>query len=123
MAGTEYEAVDLTDVPTNDLDYYAYELGRLQDVAREMVKTFGSPTEVVTALAAFNEAVPRLRAIRNPLTHADDTARLDTVGRMQALIRYEPNGAVVYLVDPRYEQHDAAESLAATQLVFLRSGL
>lgn len=33
--GQPYEVKDLTSVPENDLDYYAFELGRLQDGARD----------------------------------------------------------------------------------------
>ena len=122
LAGTPYEAVDLTGVPGSDLDYYVYELGRLQDVAREMIKVFDAPPDVVCALDVFDAAVPNLRAARNPLTHASDDARLDDVGWMSAVIRFGPSGQVTYLVDPRYDHHDA-ESLADALLKFLRAKL
>jgi len=120
LANTPYEVVNLTGVPPNDLDYYTYELGRLQDTAREVNKAFGSPQEVVSALSAFEDAVPRLREARNPLTHPSDDARLDDVGSFSALVRLDVGGGVVYLVDPRHEHHDAAERLAAELLRYLR---
>jgi hypothetical protein len=123
LAGEPHEAVDLTSVPPSDLDYYVYELGRLQDVAREMVKVFDQPVEVVEALERFDKAVPKLREARNPLTHASDDARLDDVGSFSAVIRFLDYGKVEYLVDPRYQHHDAAEALADTLLKFLRAGL
>lgn len=121
LEGTPHEVVDLTAVPANDLDYYAYDLGRLQDAARAMIKIFDRPSEVVAALDAFDEAVPRLREVRNPLTHASDDPRLDDVGSFSELVRLRDNGDVVYLVDPRYQHHDAAEALAGALLLFLRA--
>lgn len=115
--------MNLTGVPSNDLDYYAYELGRLQDAAREMLKVFDNPQSVISALTAFEVAVPGLRSARNPLTHASDDARLDDVGWFSALVRLRPDGDVEYLVDPRYGHHDAAETLAEELLRFLRDGL
>lgn len=123
LQGTEHEVVNLTGLPDNDLDYYIYELGRLQDVAREIVKVLGAPAEVVDALAAFDAAVPNLRAARNPLTHASDDPRLDDVGWFSALVRHRSDGSVEYLVDPRYQHHDAAEALADALLSYLRAGL
>lgn len=123
LTGTEYEVADLTNAPSNDLDYYTYELVRLQDAAREVIKRFNAPAEVVTALAAFDAAVPKLRITRNPLTHASDDPRLDDVGWFSALVRFEPDGGVEYLVDPRYLHHDAAEALAEALLEYLRAGL
>jgi hypothetical protein len=123
LGGTPYEAVDLTGVPGNDLDYYVYELGRLQDAAREIIKVFGAPPDVVGALDVFDAAVPHLRAARNPLTHASDDSRLDDVGWMSAVIRLGPSGQVTYLVDPRYGHHDAAEALADALLKSLRAEL
>lgn len=57
LEDSPYEVVNLTDTPDNDLDYYAYELGRLQDAAREMAKVFTNPKEVTEALDAFNAAL------------------------------------------------------------------
>jgi len=123
LEGTEHEVVDLTSVPGNDLDYYIYELGRLQDIAREVIKVFDSPPEIVAALEEFDAAIPKLRSARNPLTHASNDARLDDVGWFSALIRFKDDGGVDYLVDPRYQHHDAAKALAKALLGFLRTGL
>jgi hypothetical protein len=89
LEDSPYEVINLTDTPDNDLDYYAYELGRLQDAAREMAKVFTNPKEVTEALDAFNAALPNLRAARNPLTHPRDNARLDNVAWFSALVRPE----------------------------------
>lgn len=39
LEGTPHEVVNLTGIPDNDLDYYVYELGRLQDAARPQAST------------------------------------------------------------------------------------
>jgi hypothetical protein len=51
----------------NDLDYYVYELGRLQAVGRSVVKAFGAPAELVAAREEFEQAIPHLKGIRDPL--------------------------------------------------------
>ena len=81
LPGTSIEVVDLTadGGRGNDLDYYIYELGRLQDAGREILKAFDRPQKVVDALEAFDDAIPNLCRIRNPLTHTNDTDRLDNV--------------------------------------------
>ncbi|MDQ3676335.1 MAG: hypothetical protein M3401_05955 [Actinomycetota bacterium] len=112
FGGTDHEVTDLTGDPGNDLDYYIYELARLQDLARTISKTFGQPDEIVDALAKFDQAVPNLRGIRNPLTHPSDNSRLDGVAWFDSVVKLLPNGAVEYLVDPRYEHHDAALELS-----------
>jgi hypothetical protein len=115
--------INLTDTPDNDLDYYAYELGRLQDAAREMAKVFTNPKEVRESLDAFNAALPNLRAARNPLTHPSDDARLDNVAWFSALVRLHGNGSVEYLFDPRYGDHDAALALADALTAYLRAAI
>jgi hypothetical protein len=123
LEGSAYEVVNLTGQPGNDLDYYAYELARLQDVAREVIRVFDSPDDVIRALERFEEAVPNLRAVRNPLTHASNDGRLDDVAWFSSLVRLDPAGSVESLLDPRHGDHDAAEELAATLLTYLRAGL
>src|SRR5512143_41995 len=61
-----HEIVDLRGEQGNDLDYYAYELGRLQDLTNTVNKTFDDPEEIVNALTAFEKTVPNLRKSRNP---------------------------------------------------------
>lgn len=120
LEGTPHEAVVFSTDGDNDLDYYVYELARLQDLTREAIKSFGEPQELVDALAAFDAAVPKLREIRNPLTHVKDNAYLDDVAWFDAHIKLNPDGSVEYLVDSRYQHHDAALALGAAVLAYLR---
>ena len=122
MEDTEYEVVDHTDVPGVDLDYYIYELGRLQDVAREVIKVFDSPNVIIRALNDFDESIPNLRRARNPLTHPSDDSRLDDFGWFAALVRLLPNGNVQYLIDPR-DHHQPARDLVEALLSYLRAGI
>lgn len=103
--------IDLRGDSGNDIDYYVFELARLQDLAKEMNKAFGDPPEVTDALAAFEAAIPALRRIRNPLTHPSDDRRLDDVAWFDAVVKLQPGGGVEYLVDPRYGHHEAALEL------------
>jgi hypothetical protein len=114
LPGSTIEVVDLTADRDrgNDLDYYIYELGRLQDAGREILKAFDRPQAVVDALEAFDRAIPNLRRIRNPLTHTDGTDRLDNVTWFSSVVALEGVGQVRDLVDPRYGHHDAALALA-----------
>jgi len=123
LEGQPYEVKDLTGVPDNDIDYYAFELGRLQDSAREMIKVFDSPPELVAALGAFELALPKLRQARNPLTHPSDDARLDRAAWFSAFVNVHPDGSVEYLFDPRYQDHEAALALADTLIAYLRAGI
>lgn len=117
-----HEVVNLTGIPDNDLDYYVYELGRLQDAAREIIRVFDQPAEVVDALAAFDAAVPfEGRGTRSP-THPTTLGSMTSAGSVR-LVRIGSTGDVHYLVDPRYGHHDAAEALAEALFTILRAGL
>lgn len=111
--GESHEFTDLSGTFENDLDYYIYEMGRLRDTAEEMAKPFGHPLEIREALAAFDAVVPELKKHRNARTHPSDDDRLDDVVSMSAAIRLGPvyPGGVTYLVDPRFQHHDAALDL------------
>jgi hypothetical protein len=71
-----------------------------------------SIAEIVDALAKFDQAVPNLHGIRNPLTHPSDDTRLDGVAWFDSVVKLLPNEAVEYLVDPRHQHHDAALELS-----------
>lgn len=76
---------------------------------------------MVDALALFDQAVPHLRSIRNPLTHPSDDNRLDGVAWFDSVVRLLPNGSVEYLVDPRHEHHDAALELIRALGTYLQA--
>lgn len=121
--GTPYEVTDLSGVPTNDLDYYVFELGRLREAGRAIIKAFGKPAEIVEAAEEFKQAIPRMWETRNPLTHPSDDSRLDDVAWFSGLVELKAGGSVEYLVDPRYSHHNAALKFADAMLVYLRAGV
>lgn len=123
LEGTPHETVVFSTDGDNDLDYYVYELFRLRDLTCEAIKAFGKPQELVDARDAFDAAVPKLREIRNALTHTSDDARLDDVAWFDAHIRLNPDLSAEYLVDSRYQHHDAALALGEAVLAYLRRGL
>ena len=119
LEGTPHEVTIFTTDCDNDLDYYVYELVRLQDLTREAITAFDKSQELVDALAAFDAAILKLRELRNPLTHTSDDARLDDVMWFDAHVRLRPDGSVEYLVDARYQHHDAATALGDAVLTYL----
>lgn len=112
---------DLRGAPSQDLDYYIYELARLQDLARKVADVLDEPTIVVDSLAEFDRRIPGLRRIRNPLTHIDGWDRLVGVLWFDSVVEAGPDGSVSYLVDPRYGHHDAALLLVEQLRGFLTS--
>lgn len=52
LEGTPYEVINLTGDVGSDLDYYIYELARLQDTGKSVINVFGQPQVVVDARAA-----------------------------------------------------------------------
>ncbi|PKW17664.1 hypothetical protein [Saccharopolyspora spinosa] len=113
--------MDLRGTPSQDLDYYVYELARLQDLTRAVLRVFDEPEPIKIALAAFDSQIPDLRTIRNQLTHIDGRSRLVNVMWFDSIVELGPNGTVKYLVDPRYRHHDAAIALAAALQDFLEA--
>lgn len=103
-----YEFTDLSSTNDLDLDYYTYDLGRVQDVGRQMLKTFDNPTELVEATDRFNALIPNLRKARNPLTHISDDPRLDKMAWFSNIVNLNPDGSVEYLIDPDGVHQDAA---------------
>lgn len=69
----------------------------------------------------FEAAIPRLREIRNPLTHPNDDEKLDQVGWFSSVVSTGPDGRVSSLVDPRYGHHDAAMAYHAALTSYLRA--
>ncbi|OZD77251.1 hypothetical protein CH260_08445 [Rhodococcus sp. 05-2256-B2] len=112
---------DFTGSPENDVDYYIYELGRLTALAREISNFFKSPTELVTALAQFEREVPKLKQVRNPLTHLDRTARLDRFATFSKAVNIHDDGTIEILIDPIGGAHHAAAlKLSDTCSTYLR---
>ncbi len=107
--------------PGNDLDYYAYELNRLRELGRSVTKVWGEPQDLVDAGAAFDDGIPNLRKIRDPLTHPNDDDRLDNVAWLGALMNLDGDGGVTYLIDPRYNHHDVALEYSRVLIEFLRA--
>lgn len=123
FAGTVHEIVDFSSDVGSDLDYYIFELARLREVARIVIEKFGRPSEIVEALSAFDTALPHLRSIRDPLTHPSGDHRLDDVMWFDSVVKVGPHGSVEYLVDPRYQHHNAAIELSEALSKYLAADL
>ncbi len=121
------EVINRTGDTGNDLDYYVFELARLQDIGTSLAKVFGRALrpqqDLIDAKDAFEASIPRLRELRNPLTHPNDDAKLDNVGWFNSVISLEPDGRASDLVDPRYEHYVAAMAYHTRLTAFLREWL
>lgn len=119
--------VHLTD-PGNDIDFYTFDLGRLQDVAREVMRVFADPVsgkqpvELVEAVKRFDIGVPNLKAFRNALAHPSDDARLDSIVFFSSAKYLDfLTGIAVDLVNPLGAHHDYAMNLCGTLVTFLQN--
>lgn len=121
LPDSQFPVIDLTGDPGNDLDYYIYELARLQDIGKAIIKVFGQPQELVDAQARFEADIPNLRVIRNALTHPNDNDELDEVAWFSSAVKLKPGGGVEELVDPRYEQHEVAIAYHLALATYLRA--
>lgn len=122
VADGPYEVINLTgDNDGNDLDYYIYELARLQDLGKSIIKVFNQPEALVDARAAFEAGIPNLRVIRDPLTHPNDNDELDEVAFFSSVVKLKPDGSVLQLADPRYQQHDEAMAYHSALMSYLRT--
>jgi len=73
-------------------------------VGRSVIKVYDMPQELVDAQAVFNERIPKLKEIRDPLTHPNDNDELDDVGWFSSVGRLGDDGRFESFVDPRYDQ-------------------
>ncbi|MFI5590080.1 hypothetical protein ACIA5G_33885 [Amycolatopsis sp. NPDC051758] len=121
LPDSPHEVIDLTGDDGNDLDYYVYELARLRAVGISIIKIFGQPQELLDAQRSFEASIPHLRDIRNPLTHPNDNDELDEVAFFSAVVKLQSDGSAQYLVDPRYQHHDAAVAYHKALTSFLRT--
>ena len=92
LPGSPFEVINLTGTNDNDLDYYIYELARLQDLGKSIIKVFGQPQELIDARDAFDAGIPNLRVIRNPLTHPNDNDELDGVAFFSSVVYLRSDG-------------------------------
>jgi len=118
---SQFPVIDLTSDPGNDLDYYIYELDRLQDIGKAINKVFGQPQDLFDAQARFEAGIPNLRVIRNPLTHPNDNDALDEVAWFEAAVKLKPGGGFEALVDPGYELHEVAIAYHLALATYLRA--
>ena len=99
LPGLPEQDIAVLQGPGNDLDYYIYELGRLDHVGRAVIRVFGNPPTLVAAAASFSSAIPQFKETRNALTHPSDDAWLDNYATFSSAVKLLPGGGVEQLVD------------------------
>ncbi|HEY0168948.1 MAG TPA: hypothetical protein VGB75_18030 [Jatrophihabitans sp.] len=117
--GSDFEVTNHGANPGTDLDYYIYELGRIRAAGISIIKVFRRPDELVAAQAAFEAGIPKLKDIRDPLTHVNDNDELDEVAWFSNVVNLKPGGRVEGLVDPRHQHHDYAMAYSAALMTYL----
>lgn len=93
----------------HDVSYYAWEAVKIMNIARKV----RGDHRVQAALDAINESAPGLSDFRDAITHPEDNRTADNVLFAAAAVRLQPGLQPEYVVDPRYELHDALEALVS----------
>ena len=104
--GRPDEWVDVTGMPVNDLDYYAFELVRLLKTAQAMQRPFGNPAVLEAAIDEFTVNFPRLLAYRNAITHFADRDDLDNVVVLSAVLEPDDDGKSLRTMLNPLSEHD-----------------
>jgi hypothetical protein len=123
LEGEPFEWVNVSDMHENDVDYYVYEMGRLRAMVKAMERPFGFPTELGEALKGVRRLGPKTQGHSGSSTHPADNDALDRVATFSAAMEFHDDGSVDYLVDPRYQHHDATIALLDVVEAFLRTKL
>lgn len=119
LPGSKIKVRVLDSDKSTDIDYYVYELARLEDIGKSVIRVFGKPPKLVDAQATFDRAIPLLRKARNPLTHPNDNDEMEGFMWFSSLVMDDGYGNTQALVDPRYGQHDAAMAYSKVLTDFL----
>lgn len=112
---------DLRGHAGHDVDYYSWECVRVIKIADKTIKAgLKGRVEVENALALLREGAPLLEEFRHSVTHPEDNRGADDIMYFGEAVRLHPGGQVEYVVDPRYETHEALGRLfAATEAALL----
>lgn len=94
----------------HDVSYYAWEAVKIVNIARKV----RGDRRVQAALDAIEERAPRLSDFRNAITHPEDNRTADDILFGAAAVRLQAGLRPEYVVDPRFELHDALEALVST---------
>lgn len=112
--GEPIEWTNVSGMPVNDIDYYAYELVRLWKTAEAMQRPLGFPRDLADAIDEFAKSFPRLLAYRNATTHFANTPDLDDVVVLSSVLEPDNDGTSLRaMVSPLsdYERHAAGSLL------------
>ena len=105
----------------HDLQYYAWEAIRIDNVALRLINQGLGETTLTTGRSRFDEAAPYVRELRNSLTHAEERPRPDDYHYFDTIVRLHDDGTVTYMLDPRYQTHDMLLELSKNAREVLES--
>lgn len=105
------------DVVTFDLDFYAFSAWQLREAGRQGQNRMNPIPEVRAKIADLLEqldaAIPGLQSFRDEMTHAVDDVNANHAQFGGFIAELLPGGTVRYILDSRYEDHEALENFFA----------
>lgn len=111
-------------VVTFDLDFYAFAAWQLREAGRQAQKRMTPMPEVrqnvAQLLEQLDRAIPGLQTFRDEMTHAIDDVNVDHAQLGEFVARLLPGGDVQYVLDPRFEDHEALEDFFAGLVAVLQ---
>ena len=123
-ARTQRQRMLDADVVTFDLDFYAFAAWQLREAGRQAKNRMPGAPEVKPKVAALLEqldaAVPGLQSFRDEMTHAVDDVNPNHAQFGSFVAELLPGGEVKYVLDSRYEDHEALEDFFAGLVAVLQ---
>ena len=116
-ARVQRERMLAADVVTFDLDFYAFAAWQLRESGRQAQNRMSGVSEVhpkiEQLLAQLDAAIPDLKSFRDEMTHAVDDVNGHHAQFGAFVAQLLPGGKVRYILDSRYENHEALEDFFA----------
>lgn len=108
---------------TFDLDFYAFAAWQLREAGRQAKNRMAQIPEVRSMVSALldqlDAAVPGLKTFRDEMTHAIDDVNADHAQFGDFVAQLLPGGDVRYILDSRFEDHEALEDFFAGLIAIL----
>ncbi len=123
-ARTQRQRMSEAKVVTFDLDFYAFAAWQLREAGRQAKNRMTQIPElrsmVSLLLERLDTAVPGLQSFRDEMAHALDDVNADHAQFGEFVARLLPDGEVRYILDSRFDDHEALEDFFAELVAVLQ---
>ena len=123
-ARTQRQRMSEASVVTFDLDFYAFAAWQLREAGRQAKSRMSQIPElrsmVTLLLDRLDAAVPGLQIFRDEMTHAVDDVNADHAQFGEFVAQLLPDGEVRYVLDSRFDGHEALEDFFAGLVALLQ---